>query len=229
MDKFYLDEKNLLENFISKKYLPNIFSKQKNLDWELGEGIQLIIRPQCNQKCKYCYITNYGDKLYPVETRISNDEILKNIKINKVFIPQYEIFAGDLFADKLYYKILDTFLEVFAPISKKHLANVQRWKMPVILTPVNGWFFKYEEHRNLIREYKQKLHDTGFALAMSWSTDGLYAAEARENAIDQGHMTQEDYDIIFPFIKEMNFGIHAMISAETIKNSIKNYDWWIEM
>jgi hypothetical protein len=30
MDKYYLDEKNLLETWISKNYLPNIFSDNKN-------------------------------------------------------------------------------------------------------------------------------------------------------------------------------------------------------
>jgi sulfatase maturation enzyme AslB (radical SAM superfamily) len=56
-DRYYLDEKELFESLISKNYLPNIFGKEKNTEWKLGEGIELIIRPQCNQKCKYCYLT----------------------------------------------------------------------------------------------------------------------------------------------------------------------------
>jgi len=40
---------------------------------------------------------------------------------NKVFIPRYELFAGDLFGDKLYYKILDIFIEKFLAIRKEHL------------------------------------------------------------------------------------------------------------
>ena len=64
MDKFYQDEKELLECFISKKYLPNIFSKIKNDSWTCGEGVDFIIRPQCNQKCKYCYITQFQMKNY---------------------------------------------------------------------------------------------------------------------------------------------------------------------
>lgn len=34
------------------------------------ESIELIIRPECNQKCQYCYITNHGDELYPKEERL---------------------------------------------------------------------------------------------------------------------------------------------------------------
>jgi hypothetical protein len=32
-DRYYLDEKELFENLISKNYLPNIFGKQKNTEW----------------------------------------------------------------------------------------------------------------------------------------------------------------------------------------------------
>jgi hypothetical protein len=30
-----------------------------------NEILELIIRQDCNQKCDYCYITNYGKELYP--------------------------------------------------------------------------------------------------------------------------------------------------------------------
>lgn len=236
MTKFEHDQKELLENFVSKRYLPNIFSKNKNTTWQCGEGIQLIIRPQCNQRCSYCYITRFGDKLYPKETRLSNEELLKNIQIilnwtieNKVFIPEWSLFAGDIMGDKLYYKILDLFIDTFKSIQIEHIRNTHKWKKPVILLPTNGYYFRTEEHRNLIREYKQKLEKINMVLAFSWSTDGLYAVEAREDAVTSGNMTQEDYDTIFPFIKEMGIGIHGVIAPECVKNSIKNYDWWIEM
>lgn len=236
-DRYYLDEKELFENLISKNYLPNIFGKEKNTEWKLGEGIELIIRPQCNQKCKYCYITQHGDKIYPREKRVSNEVILKNIAMildwlidNKVYVCKYELYAGDLFADKLYYKILDLFIEAWSKIPKKiREQNRAKWVTPIILMPTNGYFFRFEEHRNLIREYDKKMSDIGLILGISWSTDGLYAVDSREDAANEGMMTQDDYDIIFPFIKEMRFGIHPMIAPENIKNSIKNFDWWVEM
>lgn len=236
MTKFEQDERELIENFVSKRYLPNIFSKNKNTVWQCGEGVQFIIRPQCNQKCSYCYITRFGDKLYPKETRLPSNELLNNIKIllnwfieNKVFIPEYQLFAGDIMGDKLYYKILDLFIETFSTIKIQHMQNIQKWKKPVILLPTNGYYFRTDEHQNLLREYKKKLDEAGFVLALSWSTDGLYAVDAREDAISKGHMTQEDYDKIFPFVKEMSIGIHGVIASECIHNWIKNYDWWIEM
>lgn len=236
MDKYYLDEKKLLETWISKNYLPNIFSDVKNQKWQLGEGIELIIKPQCNQKCKYCYITQYGDKIYPLNERISNEEILKRIKIilewiieNKIFIPRYELFAGDILGDKLYYKILDVFLEAYKNVEQKQIYNSQKWQRTLILLPTNGYYFRFEEHQNLIRNYSKQFYDLGFDLGFSWSTDGLYAADSRENVLENSSITQADYDKIFPFMKEMKFGIHSVIAPESIKNSIKNFDWWVEM
>ena len=236
-NKYFLNEKELFENLISKNYLPNIFGKEKNTEWQLGEGVELIIRPQCNQKCKYCYLTQHGDKLYPREKRASNETILKNIAMildwlieNKVYVCRYELFAGDLFGDKLYYQILDLFIEAWSKIPKNiREQNRAKWVTPLVLMPTNGYYFRYEEHRNLLREYSEKMSDIGLILGISWSTDGLYATDAREGAISGHSMTQEDYDIIFPFIKEMGFGIHPMVSPENIKNSIKNFDWWVQM
>jgi len=55
--------------------------------------------------------------------------------------------------------------------------------------PTNGYFFRFEEHRNLIREYTNKLRDNGLELGISWSTDGLYAADVRENISNPNNMT----------------------------------------
>lgn len=236
MDKYYLDEKNLLETWISKNYLPNIFSDNKNQTWQLGEGIELIIKPQCNQQCKYCYITQYGNQIYPPEERISNEEILKRIKIilewiieNKIFIPRYELFAGDILGDKLYYKILDVFLNLYKRVQNDQIFNSKKWQKTLILLPTNGYYFRFQEHQDLIRSYAKRFEEIGFQLGFSWSTDGLYAADSRENVLTTSTITQEDYDKIFLFMKEMQFGIHSVIAPESIKNSIKNFDWWVEM
>lgn len=237
MTKYNLEENILLETMIDKTYFPNAFSTIKNTNWVQGEGIELIIRPQCNQKCKYCYITMFGDKLYPHEKRIPNDKILENLRIfinwiieNKQHIPRYELFAGDLYGDGLYFDILDVFYELYSQIPIEIIKNnVKNWGETLILMPTNGYYFRYDEIQDKMREYTKKMAQIGIAVGISWSTDGLYAVDAREDAIKDGNMTQEDYDKIFPFIKEMGYGIHPMLSPENIKNSIKNFYWWVEM
>ena len=43
--------------------------------------IELIVRPECNQQCEYCYLVQHGDKSYPKETRADKATIIKNIYI----------------------------------------------------------------------------------------------------------------------------------------------------
>ena len=89
VEKKYQDEEKVLLKSIVDTYLTGMDSgcmargkRQYRSPTEFfGSGVELIIRPQCNQKCEYCYITQYGKDLYPVEERISNEEILKNIKM----------------------------------------------------------------------------------------------------------------------------------------------------
>ena len=82
--------------------------------------IELIVRPECNQTCEYCYIARYGKDLYPYHERVGKEQIVKNLDIflnyifneKKVFIEQWELFAGDMFYDGLYFDILDVLLLV---------------------------------------------------------------------------------------------------------------------
>ena len=116
--QFYLDEKKLFEYFIHS-YFFNSKSNQHFKDELLSEykitnPIEFIIRPECNQKCKYCYFTQYGDSLYPKEERKTNKEIIQNFNLlleyldkKKLLLPTLELFAGDLFYDNLIYNLLE--------------------------------------------------------------------------------------------------------------------------
>ena len=152
-DKYFLDEKALFETWISKNYLPNVFGTTKNTEWQLGEAVEFIVRPQCNQKCKYCYITQHGDKIYPPHTRVSNDVLLENISMildwlieNKIYINRFELFAGDLLGDKLYYQILDRLIDAYSKVPEKiRNQNAKKWRRSVILMPTNGYYFIFSE------------------------------------------------------------------------------------
>ena len=101
----YQHEENILfQNFIFNHELKASFNP----------AIELIIRPDCNQKCDYCYITNHGKELYP--DHYSNDQILKNLKLLLDYLDEkqikpfeWELFAGDLFYDGLIFDIFDLF------------------------------------------------------------------------------------------------------------------------
>jgi sulfatase maturation enzyme AslB (radical SAM superfamily) len=50
------DDHLLLNNIIN-----SLMHKKKH-----GATVELIIRPECNQQCKYCYLKQYGHESYPI-------------------------------------------------------------------------------------------------------------------------------------------------------------------
>jgi radical SAM protein with 4Fe4S-binding SPASM domain len=197
-----------------------------------GLGIELIVRPECNQQCEYCYVYQHGKKLYPIEERVSNEIILKNLRAfldytfntRKIFINRWELFAGDLFYDDLYYDILDVFYDIIKPLYQIYHHLFANGRHIDILTPSNCSFIQSDEKLIRFEEYYEKMSSIGVNLVISYSTDGKYATDSREKY----DVSDEFYDKAFAFLKKHHYGPHPMISAENIDNYIKNFDWWTE-
>lgn len=240
----YFDcEKELLGLYLDKE----IFVPQRSFQSLLNEvdnkpeeeymtnlsGIELIVRPECNQKCEYCYIARYGKDLYPLEERISNEQILINIDklltyiytTRSTYINHWELFAGDLMYDGIFFDILDIYY--------KHFENLYRIYAPVfqnnkglILMPSNFAWIEDEEKAARMEEYIAKFEKLNWEIGLSISTDGKYAVDTRENRpLDDAH-----FDKLFQWTnKHPKMGFHPIISASNVRNAIKNYDWWKEM
>ena len=76
--EFYL-ESDLFREDHSFDFLNNTMKNPDgifNTQNHLLEGIEIIVRPECNQKCEYCYIGRYGHDLYPVTERVNNCSLL---------------------------------------------------------------------------------------------------------------------------------------------------------
>lgn len=229
---YYEDEKLLMEFFVEESFAqvddsPFLKSPQYS-------QLELIITPECNQKCDYCYITRFGNKLYPKEIRADHDTTLANIKkimdylvYEKHFIfNQYELFAGDLFGTNLFFDTLDVLYPYFEYISRK--APEIFFDGPgkhAIIVPCNMRFVNNDEIVARYFEYQEKFDKIHFELALSWSHDGKYAQDVREKV----EFTDEYYDKAFKFIKKAGAGIHPMISTQAIDHAIENFDWWVEM
>jgi DNA repair photolyase len=56
-------KRNNDDNILLNSYLNTVLFNNNNS--KFIDSVELIIRPECNQKCEYCYIYKYGDKLYP--------------------------------------------------------------------------------------------------------------------------------------------------------------------
>ena len=85
--------------------------------------LELIVRPECNQTCEYCYIYKHGKELYPIHERVSSEVTIKNIQAlmnylydNHSFIKTIEIFAGDLFYDNIVFDVFDILYDYYKKI-----------------------------------------------------------------------------------------------------------------
>ena len=110
------EEKDLFKTFIDTYMLPGV--KTDNTYWQEGEFVEIIVNPGCNQQCSYCYLHNYGKDLYPMETRGTKEQQLKNLTLfldylieRKIFVRSWEIYGGDLLHDGILWDIFDIYID----------------------------------------------------------------------------------------------------------------------
>lgn len=241
--KLNLDDNLLMNSFFDNR----IFNTKENEIW--SGRLELIIRPECNQKCDYCYITRFGDELYPKEYRASNKELINNLKLlldyfkKRKFICRYwDLFAGDLFYDDLYFDIIDVFFDYykeyknidlqFQEVEIKSIRNKKKKfnKVPhpnqkfVITMPFNGSVFHDKEKTKKLQSYIDKAQEYDIRLGFSWSHDGPYSVDVREKR----KIDNEFYETAFNFLVRNGYGAHPMISREGLNNIKENYLWWLE-
>lgn len=228
---FIENEKELLKSYIRHYYLPNIFlpKAQTQNEFIIGAPIELILRPECNQQCEYCYIYKYGKDLYPLHKRIDKEQTLKNIHSllvflieNKITIPEWDLFGGDLFYDNLIYEVFDMLLNYYASVIK----TTKQIKTIDINLPTNPTYLVIDSHQTKIVNYIDKFNKFNIRLNISISTDGLYAVDAREK---DETVDQDFFDKLFTFAEKAHCGFHPMIAAENIDNAVKNLSWWKSM
>lgn len=211
------------DNLVLQNYVDNFFTNVKIED----RKVEFIVRPECNQKCEYCYIYQHGKELYPIEKRQDNKTILNNINMffdylyrNKIEIAHWDIFAGDLFYDGLWFNLMDLFEAHYARMRE---AELNRGEI-VIMMPCNFSFCHSNEKIAKVREYVKKFKEQHIVILFSYSSDGKYSTDLREKQ----ELSDEYYDKVFSLMAENWWGGHPMISYEGIDNAIKNYDWWRE-
>lgn len=197
-------------------------------------GIELMIRPECNQSCEYCYLYKYGHDLYP--DRYSKEQIVNNFKkiIDYFILKEYKIFrldlfAGDMFYDDLFFELIPhlytyyTWLKNNYPDFIKYHNETDNNKSPAIIIPSNMSFCYDDEKINKIKQiHNTFLNELGIKIFMSYSTDGRYATNIREKR----NIEDEFFDKVLSLCSELNWGLHPMISYESIDNIYENYEWF---
>ena len=230
---YYDNERNLFIDFLDVYVLPGV--KNGNDRWQIGEMIELIVNPGCDQRCKYCYITNHGKELYPIERRAKDKQVyLDNLQAifnlltqKKIHINRWEIFGGDLFHNGVIFDLFEAFYNYYVELQDE-LAGFEAdfsGMITEIVIPNNMSYFQNDEIFNRVVEWRNKLIDIKVIVGFSYSTDGKYAVDSRE----QKPLSDEYWDDQFRKAKAIEAGFHPMVSPENIETWIENYDWWLEM
>lgn len=212
----------------------DIYREKKEYSKNRIQCIELIIRPECNQKCEYCYIARYGAELYPFSERLTNEEILHNIDLlldyvfntRNLYINHWEFFAGDLFYDEIFFDILDLYIKYLSEKQKIYPSIFENFP-GMILTPTNFSFIRNQKIKNKLEEYMEYFENNfNWEIGFSISTDGKYAIDTRE----QINLDDTFFEDCFKWSKKYpKMGFHPIISASNVHNAIKNYDWWRDM
>lgn len=240
---YQLDEKEIFNflldrsTFNSTMYSFDVLSDGRNRinfdDNTVINMLELIVRPECNQRCEYCYIARYGKELYPLEQRLSKEQTLNNIKMildwvfntKNLYINHWELFAGDLFYDDLYFDLIDMFAEFLREKQDQYPSVFKRYP-GLILTPSNFSFIHSPEKKIKLEQYiKDFQEEFNWELGFSISTDGKYGIDTRE----QTPLSDEYFDSLFQWsLDHPANGFHSIISVSNIDNGIKSYQWWKE-
>lgn len=221
-----LDNNKYFEKFVDN-YIFNRDHQEEGY-WINGESFELIIRPECNQQCEYCYVARYGDKLYPMEKRADNKTLIHNTDIilnyifkeRKVLFHEMELFAGDLFYDDIGFEIFELMFKYYKELYDEHpnLFN----NHPRIVMPNNFSFATNDKKAKRMEELLTRFKTINMEISLSCSVDGPYNS-VRERDKDDSYYTK-----ILEFLQRNPCGIHPMISPSNIESAIKNFDWWDE-
>lgn len=226
---FLRDQKEIFNYYMNTELFP-VPRNGENFRL-MKDGIEFIIRPECNQQCEYCYIYQHGKELYP-EKR-TREEILHNFKLfldyiffkRRNFSRDIELFAGDLFFDDIFFDIMDIFDSFFKQI--KEQSDILDTGTTIIIIPSNlSWVYdnpeKVEKVEKILEYFRENYRTR---VMFSWSTDGLLATDTREKK----ELNEDYFNSIMDFCMRNCCGVHPMVSAENIENWIDgNYDWWID-
>lgn len=230
-----------IETLIDTMFL----SRFKDEDSTEPSRLELIITPDCNLACKYCYINKFGKQLYAEEPQY--DKIIANTRaiiewcIEEKFLGKnysIDIFSGSIFSQQVGWDVVNTILEIYSQCDPIY-------RPKVISIPTNYSFILDDEVVEEVEDLLQRFKDIGIHVFLSGSIDGKYMEQNRPFKkgqklgcgigehlylpIEAEPRDDEYYEKAFAFVKKHRFGFHPMIYSSSIEMWKKNFVWFQEM
>jgi len=198
--KTFQDENNeVLEKIIDMNFYENF---RKETYEQTAEYLELNITATCNQKCEYCYLTKYGDNIYPVELR-DEKTILRNTKMLVSYFMKHgmtprrvDLFSGEIWGTPFSNKFFDILLN----------AVKSGWCIEEIMIPSNMSFILNDKKRTYVEKYIDDFKKYGVTISFSASVDGLILESKTRSFKDESKnniRTNKDfYDKLFAWCKK---------------------------
>lgn len=215
----YEEENNaLLSDMIEHKF----FSKEVI---DVKKAVELIITPDCNQKCEYCYLQRHGDKLYPKELRntsqiLKNEEMVLNYLLGKKhYPPTISLFSGEIWGTKFSRQIIDLILK----------AVEKGLKIKTIDIPTNASFLMDDKKTAVMEGIISDCNKVGIRVSISISVDGICIDDTNRPFVDKKKEAERNevyYEKVFAFAQKHDYLFHPMIAAGTVEQWKENYLWW---
>lgn len=228
-EQYDKEQDELLYTILDNRFFKNwkrdkIFNFNDERSLLPASNIELFITPTCNQKCEYCYLVKY-DELYPFEIN-NKDKIFENlksllnwIKENDFYIPDIDLFSGEIWHTKFGWD----FLDILYDFAKKNPGHIGK-----LVIPTNGSFLSKEETFFKMQNYKDNFNNVGINFIVSLSIDGKVIEDKMRPRNDTSVKDDDFYERAFLFAKHNGFSFHPMVAAKSVKYWIANYKWWQE-
>jgi radical SAM protein with 4Fe4S-binding SPASM domain len=215
---------SVLSRTFFKGWCPDTFGDAL---YENYRGLEVQVNGKCNLDCKYCYYTNFQDKIYPTELA-DPKKILWNLKLllgwleDNGLCPNMDVFSAEPFAQEVGFVATEMVLDFL-------IRNPRRDKQAVFVIPTNFSFLMSDILTKKVERLLCKGRENGIDFRLSASIDGKYMDEINRPFKNGRKRDDEFYNKAFAFAYKWNCAFHPMIYGNGIERAIDNFNWFQEM
>jgi len=228
MNQYQKENNELFKSFIDfyhyKTWKKEVRLSDKKITYPTG--LELYIKKACNLECKYCYLANFGDELYPTAlekgTLVLDNlrMLLAYLKEQDLFPHSLDIFAGEFFSYSDYPEMLT---EIYNYVSYAHSIGI---KVATIM-PTNATWVMSDLKLEDIYKWKAKFDKVG-GLFFSFSVDGLAVDNVVRPFRNGSQYTEDFYERLFKVARDLGAGFHPMVDHLSISKWKENFEWWLD-